>query len=77
MTEEPQRRKDDERIKEIHTTVHEMKVLLTGNGEPQKGILFRLVLVENWKRFWSKAGWLLTAGFLAAAGGTLWALFGK
>lgn len=40
--------------------------LLNGNGEPEKGLMFRMAGIE--KRF-RRVDWLLKAAFVAIAGG--------
>ena len=41
---------ENEALVELKHTIKEIKYLLTGNGEPQKGLCFRLAMIEQYNK---------------------------
>lgn len=54
-------------LEAIHADVKDIKLILLGNGKPEKGVVFRLALLEGKAR---RATWLITTviGAILAAG---------
>lgn len=64
----------DRLARETHERVRKIEVMLTGNGKPETGVLWRLASVERTSKIWKHVAMLFAGGFISAAG--LWA-FGK
>lgn len=60
----------DRLARETHERVRKIEVMLTGNGSPEKGVLWRLAAVERTSKLWRHVALLFMGGFISAAG--LW-----
>ena len=43
--------------------VGDIHLILSGNGHPEEGLVFKVAKVTEFMEFWQKFGWLILAGF--------------
>lgn len=43
--------------------VRNIRLVLTGNGHPETGVVFKVAQHASFVGFWQKFGWLILAGF--------------
>lgn len=62
----------EEWIKEMRQDVKDIKHILTGNGNPEKGVVHRLATVENVSRNATKLMWVVVIGALSGFMSLFW-----
>lgn len=43
--------------------VNDIHTILTGNGHPEDGLIYKVRLTTDFMHFWQKFGWIILAGF--------------
>lgn len=55
-----------EELKQANETLRKIELIMTGNGHPEQGLIYRVNKNTDFRMFWERFGWLILGAVFSA-----------